>query len=145
MELPVKVTQASITPTVGKPGGKSVLIQIAYETVLFSTTHAGDVVIDAGKLHSGGVDWELLIQFRQPRPRGEVNEALAEKLHQLQGKTVKLTGTVDGREGLQPANISETPTFCIYKIEIAKAREVIADRSLLIELKDVSLGGLELK
>ncbi len=85
VELPVKVTTASIGPTVGQPGGKSALIQIAYETVLFSNKPAGHVVIDAGKLHSGGVDWELLTEFPQPRPRGEVNEALAEKLHQLQG------------------------------------------------------------
>ena len=98
VEFSVKVTRASIGPTIGQPGGKSAMIQIANETVLLN----GNVVIDAGKIHSGGTNWQLLIEFPQPRPRGELDDAMSEKLHQLNGQIVKVTATVSGGKAFIP-------------------------------------------
>lgn len=141
VEFPVKVTQASIYPTPGIPGGKGALIQIANETVLLD----GNVVIDAGKLHSGGTDWQLLIEFPQPKPRGELDDAMSEKLHQLSGQTVKVSATVSEGKKDQKGRAVGSPIFSIEKVVMARARQVLADRTLQIHLSNVSMGGLDLK
>jgi len=141
VEFSVKVTRASIGPTIGQPGGKSAMIQIANETVLLN----GNVVIDAGKIHSGGTNWQLLIEFPQPRPRGELDDAMSEKLHQLNGQIVKVTATVSGGKKDKKGNTVGLPVFSIEKVVMARARQVLADRTLQIHLSNVSFDGLDLK
>jgi hypothetical protein len=139
VEFSIKITKVSIAPVPGYHGVKGAMIEIANEQLLPN----GMLLIDAGKLHSGGTNWQLFYVLPKPQPHGKLDEAASERLQQLKGKTVKVTATVSDGKKDKKGTTSGAPIFSIDKVYAAKAHQVLAERTLQIHLSNISIEGFD--